>query len=187
MNFGIQERNVSVEPIDFVRVNKPAAEIAEAFTRWESDLELIPLSRPNRSQEDLEKVEIVTVEALAHRLERNTIFLIYSGSKLVGEINYQIDPPHVFKKVKGTAWIGITLGEKEARGKGIGVQAMQFLEKQVFEAGLKRIELGVFEFNAPAIALYRKMGYVEIGRIKDFTYWNGRMWQDIRMEKFPGT
>jgi RimJ/RimL family protein N-acetyltransferase len=46
-----------------------------------------------------------------------------------------------------------------------------------------RIELGVFEFNTVAIGLYKKMGYNEIGRIEDFTYWNGKMWQDIRMEK----
>lgn len=177
---------MQVEKISFVRIEKVSEEIAKTFTRWESDLGLIPLSRPNRSQEDLEKVEVVTIEALEHRLERNTIFLIYSGNKLVGEINYQIDPPQLFKKVEGTAWIGITIGEKEARGKRIGSQAMQFLEKEILIAGLKRIELGVFEFNKPAIALYRKMGYVEIRRIADFTFWNGRMWQDIRMEKFPG-
>lgn len=175
-----------MEKTSFLQLKQVSEEIAAAFTRWESDPELIPLSRPNQNQEDIEKIETVTVEALAHRLERNTVFLIYSGSKLVGEISYQIDPPHLFKKVKETAWIGITIGEKEARGKGIGIQAMQFLEKQILDAGLKRIELGVFEFNKPAIALYQKMGYVEIGRIKDFTFWNGRMWQDIRMEKFPG-
>ncbi len=175
-----------MEPVCFSRLDKANAEVAAAFTRWESDLSLIPLSRPNRSQEDIEKVEAVTVETLEHRLERNTIFLIYYGGKLVGEINYQVDPPQLFKKVEGTAWVGITIGEKDARGKGIGSQAMQFLEKQILATWLKRIELGVFEFNKPALALYRKMGYVEIGRIKDFTFWNGRMWQDIRMEKFPG-
>ena len=175
-----------MEKISFLQLKQPSEEIAAAFTRWESDLELVPFSRPNQSQEDIEKVETVTVEALARRLERHTIFLIYSGRKLVGEINYQIDPPQLFKKVEGTAWVGITIGEKEARGRGIGVKAMQFLEKQILDAGLKRIELGVFEFNKPAIALYQKMGYAEIGRIKDFTFWNGRMWQDIRMEKFPG-
>ena len=177
---------MQLEKISFVKLDQVSEEVAKMFSRWENDLELIPLSRPNRSREDLEKVEFITVEALEHRLERNTIFLIYHGSRLVGEINYQIDPPQLFRKVEGTAWVGITIGEKEARGKGIGFQAMQFLEKQVLAEGLKRIELGVFEFNRPAIALYKKMGYVEIGRIADFTFCDGRMWQDIRMEKFPG-
>lgn len=186
MNCVILERNKPVEQISFLHLDKANAEAAAAFSRWENDLELIPFSRPNRSQEDLETFEAVTVEALEKRLERNTIFLIYSDGKLAGEINYQVDPPQLFKKVEGTAWVGITIGEKDARGKGIGFKAMQFIEKQILAAGLKRIELGVFEFNRPAIALYQKMGYVEIGRIKDFTFWNGRMWQDIRMEKFPG-
>jgi hypothetical protein len=34
------------------------------------------------------------------------------------------------------------------------------------------------------IAEYQKAGYREIGRIPDFTYWNDKMWQDIRMEKY---
>jgi len=49
---------------------------------------------------------------------------------------------------------------------------------------LKRIELDVFEFNTQAIKLYRKLGYKEIARIPDFTYWQGKVWQDIRMEKY---
>ena len=32
-------------------------------------------------------------------------------------------------------------------------------------------------------SLLIKMGYKEIGRIDDFTYWDGKMWTDIRMEK----
>jgi RimJ/RimL family protein N-acetyltransferase len=46
------------------------------------------------------------------------------------------------------------------------------------------MELGVFEFNTHAIKLYEKTGFQEIGRIPDFTFWQGRMWQDIRMEKY---
>jgi len=45
--------------------------------------------------------------------------------------------------------------------------------------GLKRIELGVFEFNTNAINLYQKLGYKDIARINNFT-----CGQDIRMEKY---
>jgi len=61
---------------------------------------------------------------------------------------------------------------------------MRYLEEQIRDNGLHRIELGVFEFNLPAIKLYQKMGYQEISRIDDFTYWQGKMCQDIRMEKY---
>ena len=60
---------------------------------------------------------------------------------------------------------------------------MQFLEEQIKLTGLKRIESGVFEFNSNAIRLYQKLGYQEIGRVEGFTFWQGQMWQDIRMEK----
>jgi RimJ/RimL family protein N-acetyltransferase len=110
--------------------------------------------------------------------------LIYADGQLVGEMNFQIDPGHLFKKESGTAWIGIGIGDASARGKGVGTKAMQYLEKQIQVEGLKRIELGVFEFNTNAIKLYKNMGYQEIGRIDDFTCWQGRMWQDIRMEKY---
>jgi len=47
---------------------------------------------------------------------------------------------------------------------------MEYLEKEIGNKGLKRIELGVFEFNENARRLYLKLGYKEIGRIDDFTY-----------------
>jgi hypothetical protein len=44
--------------------------------------------------------------------------------------------------------------------------------------------LGVFEFNTSAIKLYQKAGYREIVRLPDFTHWQDKMWQDIRMKKY---
>lgn len=170
--------------IHFTKLIQPTLEIAEALTRWENDPSLIPLSRPNMNQDDLEKRHTVTLEDLSERLKHDRIFLIYLNEQLIGEMNYQLNPVHLFKKDTDTAWISITIGEKIGRGKGIGYQAMQYLEEQVKLQGLKRIELGVFEFNSKAIKLYQKSCYIEIGRIKDFTYWQGQMWQDIRMEKF---
>ena len=170
--------------IHFTKLTEPSSEIAEAFSRWENDASLIPFARPNRNKEDLEKRQTVNVDDLVQRLEHDQIYLIYLAAQLIGEMDFQIDPAHLFKKESGTAWIGISIGEESGRGKGIGYLAMQYLEEQIRLQGLKRIELGVFEFNTIAIKLYQKLGYVEIGRIKDFTYWNGQMWQDIRMEKY---
>ena len=170
--------------VHFASFVEPTPHIAEAFTRWENDPALIPFSRPNRTRQDLEKRAIVTLDELAKRQKYQHIYLIYLDTQLIGEMNYQVDPPHLFKKEGGTAWIGITIGEANGRGKGIGYQAVQYLEQQIQLHGFGRIELGVFEFNTPARALYQKLNYREIGRISDFTYWEGRMWQDIRMEKY---
>ena len=169
--------------IQFKKLTLPAPEIAAILNKWENDPELLPFIRPNATKEALEVRETTTVASLQERLERNQIYLVYLEGSLVGEISFQIDPRHLYKKVSGTAWIGITLGEASARGKGVGTRAMEYLEEEIVAQGLKRIELGVFEFNADAIKLYKKMGYIEIGRIENFTYWDGKMWTDIRMEK----
>ena len=170
--------------IKFKKLIKPDTEVLEYLNKWENDAALIPLIRPNRNQEALEIREVLTAQDLEERLVHNHTFLIYQDGQIIGEMDYQIDPKHVYKKETGTAWIGIILGEEIARGKGIGQQALQYLEEEIRKQGLKRIELGVFEFNTSAIKLYQKAGYQEIGRLPDFTYWNDRMWQDIRMEKY---
>ena len=159
-------------------------EVYSAFTKWENDPALVHLTRPNQSQADLEKESEVDSFELDARLFYNTIYLIYLDGQLVGEMSYQKDPQHLYKKEPGTAWIGITIGEESARGKGLGPLAMQHLEEEIRKAGYKRIELGVFEFNIPAQKLYQKMGYAEIGSIPNFTFWQNKMWTDIRMEKY---
>jgi RimJ/RimL family protein N-acetyltransferase len=175
---------VNEPSLRFERLTDPSAEIAARLRRWENDPALVPLIRPSKTRQEQEEPYPVTVETLTEQLEKLHIYLIYRGSELVGEMSYQVDPEYLLKKVAGTAWIGILIGEPQARGQGIGSQAIQHLEGRIGAAGLKRIELGVFEFNQTAISLYRKLGYQEIGRLDEFTYWQGRMWQDIRMEKY---
>lgn len=173
-----------MENIYFAPLVEPTVEIAEAFTRWENDLALIPLSRPNRNKEDLEKRHVVTRDDLVQRLQHQYIYLMYLEAHLIGEMSYQVDPDYLFKHERGTAWLSIIIGEAQGRGKGVGRQALHYLEQQICLHRLARIELGVFEFNSRALSLYQKLGYQEIGRINDFTYWQDQMWQDIRMEKY---
>jgi len=169
--------------IQFAKLTQPTPEVVSLLNKWENDPSLVHLIRPHPNAESLEQAENLTEESLAKRLERNHTYLIQLDGQWIGEISFQIDPPQLYNKEKGTAWIGITIGEEVGRGKGIGFTAIQYLEEQARAMGLKRAELGVFEFNIPAIKLYKKLGYQEIVRIDGFTYWDGKMWQDIRMEK----
>ena len=170
--------------VKFKKLTKPTIEIIECLNRWENDPALIPFIRPNNTRDDLESRKLLTINDLEQRLEHHHTYLIYLGDQLIGNMEYQIDPKVLYKKEPGTAWIGIMIGEASGRGKGIGYVGMKYLEEQIKRQGLKRIELGVFEFNKNAIKLYKKLGYKEIARINDFTYWQGKMWQDIRMEKY---
>lgn len=168
----------------FKKLKEPTLNLVEQMNRWDNDSTLIPLIRPNQNKMEFEKRYKMTIEDLTKRLENHEIHLIYLDDKVVGEMNFMVDPVHLLNKVPGTAWIGITIGEPEGRGKGIGQEAIHYLEEQIKKQGLKRVELGVFEFNIPAHKLYKKMGYTEIGRIENFTYWKEQMWTDIRMEKY---
>jgi RimJ/RimL family protein N-acetyltransferase len=170
--------------VKFRKLTEPTAEIAEYSTQWENDSTLIPFIRPNKDHQALEARETVTTQDLEQRLEHHQVYLIYLEERLIGEMDYQVDPKQVYKKETGTARIGIIIGKEIVRGKGIGHQALQYLEEEIRKQGLKRIELGVFEFNISAIKLYQRAGYKEIGRTPDFAYWQGKMWQDIRMEKY---
>ncbi|QBP42770.1 GNAT family N-acetyltransferase [Paenisporosarcina antarctica] len=168
----------------FIKLTEPTSNLVEVFNRWENDSTLIPLTRPNRNQSELELRYKLTLNELTKRLENHHIYLIYLDDQLIGEMNYMVDPIHLYKKEQGTAWIGITIGESEGRGKGIGYAAIQYLEDQIKKQGLKRVELGVFEFNKQAQKLYEKLGYKKIGSIDSFTFWQDKMWTDIRMEKY---
>lgn len=170
--------------IQFQKLIKPNAEIVEYLNKWENDPTLIPLIRPNKDKADLERRQILTIQDLEKRLEHHYTYLISLSNRLIGEMDYQVDPPYLYRKEAGTAWVGIIIGEETGRGKGIGYLALEYLEHELKSQGLKRIELGVFEFNTKAIKLYQRLGYKEIGRINDFTYWKSKMWQDIRMEKY---
>ena len=70
----------------------------------------------------------------------------------------------------------IELGERSARGRGVGARAMTMLLDHSFDAlRLQRIRLGVFEFNKPAIRLYQALGFTDDGRY-GWHFADGRFW-----------
>lgn len=50
------------------------------------------------------------------------------------------------------------------RGRGLGRRLIERAIAAAWEAGIERVELEVFAGNAPAVALYRKVGFLEEGR-----------------------
>lgn len=111
------------------------------------------------------------------------IFVIYVDELPVGNFSIMMDPGHLLKKEKGTAWLGLTIGDRDYWGSGVGTKAMDFFEERAQFHGAHRIELGVFEFNKRAQGFYKKLGYKEIGRLENFTWKDGKTFDDIRMEK----
>lgn len=64
----------------------------------------------------------------------------------------------------GTSECFIEVGAHGLRRRGVGAAAMRILLGIAFdELGLQTVRLGVFDFNTAAIALYRKVGFVDDG------------------------
>lgn len=177
------EKGVDGMTISLVPLKESSHDIVKTFNRWNNDPEIVHLIRPARSEEELTVEHNLTVETLAERLQTHDIFLIYADDRLVGEVNVMYDAAHLYNQEPGSAWLGLVIGEMVGRGKGVGTYALTLLEARLRSQGTPRIELGVFAFNEAARHLYEKLGYVEIARIKGFTYWNGTFHDDIRMEK----
>ncbi len=145
---------------------------------------LVPYMRPIRKKNDLKEQFLVTLDTLNKRLVKEFVYMIFANEQPVGQMSFQKNSELLYNNQPGTAWVGLMIGEPSAQRMGVGTAAMEYLEEQIFIEGSKRIELGVFEFNKPALNLYNKRGYKEIGRNKAFTYWQGRMWDNICMEKY---
>ncbi|WP_338082268.1 GNAT family protein [Exiguobacterium qingdaonense] len=169
--------------MSLVPLTVASGDIVDTFNRWNNNPEIVHLIRPCRSEEELTAYHEMTLEDLTERLLTHDIFLIYVDDLLVGEMNVMYDPPHLYRQEPGTAWLGLVIGETSGRGKGVGTEALRLLEETLRAKQTPRMELGVFAFNHAAHRLYTKCGYEEIGRIEQFTYWDGQLWSDIRMEK----
>jgi ribosomal protein S18 acetylase RimI-like enzyme len=70
------------------------------------------------------------------------------------------------------------------RGAGLGEQLLKACLTHAPRSGIEKIELTVYTSNAPAIALYRKHGFAEIGVSLDYRRLDGVTYDALLMEKF---
>jgi RimJ/RimL family protein N-acetyltransferase len=107
--------------------------------------------------------------------ERRRIFAAVEegNDEPVGHAMVSLRPEH------GLGLIGRVLIAPARRGSGLATAMMRELLRLGFdELGLHRVQLLVYAFNAPAIALYERLGFVVEGRLRDSTkgtdgYWTG--------------
>jgi len=78
--------------------------------------------------------------------------------------------------VNRTAEFSIFIGEKSFWGKGLASEATRLVLKHgFFELNLNRIYLYVLESNKDAINLYKKVGFVQEGLLRDGVYKNNML------------
>ncbi|MDQ0897491.1 GNAT family N-acetyltransferase [Paenibacillus sp. V4I7] len=101
--------------------------------------------------------------------KENSNTLIYGVlHKETGKVIGHISLGKIDKKNKSARVGKVLVGDKKVRGKGIGQVMMKEILKVAFnELRLHRVSLGVFDFNASAIACYEKAGFVKEGLHRD--------------------
>lgn len=82
----------------------------------------------------------------------------------VAEVNGQIVGYSCVWRVVDTCHLLRVATAPGLRRRGVGRALLLRLEARARAAGLREVELEVASRNAPAIALYRALGYVEVGR-----------------------
>ncbi|MCC6704308.1 MAG: GNAT family N-acetyltransferase [Thermomicrobiales bacterium] len=94
--------------------------------------------------------------------------------ELIGRVDFdELDP------IDRTCELSIMLGAEAGRGKGYGADACHTLLEHLFsDRQIERVWLSVIDWNAPAIRLYEKLGFVHEGRLER-TIWLEGGWHDL--------
>jgi RimJ/RimL family protein N-acetyltransferase len=101
-------------------------------------------------------------------------FAAEADGELVGQI-------FVLRSHHGFGEIGMMVA-RDRRGQGIGTALMEAAIGWAREQGLHKLSLDVFAHNEAALALYRKLGFVEEGRrVKHYRRASGELWDAIEM------
>jgi len=153
-------------------------EYIESFLRWFNDPEItqyLVMYRPLTQMEEEDWFENL-------KNWQDTIFFSIvvseedSSEKLIGNCGI-----HNINWKNRVGEVGIAIGEKQYHNKGFGTEAMELLLEYGFNTvNLNRIELFVYDYNTRAINMYKKLGYTEEGRKRQFI-WNKGKYHDAIM------
>lgn len=125
------------------------------FRRWRSDPEVLRWLFSERAPTEAEQQH--WFESLASD-ETKTAFMVETATgRAIGQAKFdRID------RERGCAELGLMIGERAERGKGLGAEACRLLIQYGFEElALRRIDCLVLADNEPALGLYRKLGFRE--------------------------
>lgn len=104
--------------------------------------------------------------------------VLNDGDALIGHISL-----HDINHLNRNAFLGIFIGEQEHRGKGYGAEAIRLILGFGFNTmNLNNIMLSVHADNLAGIACYKKVGFREVGRRREWVFKNGKYIDVIYMD-----
>ena len=148
-----------------------------AFRRWYRDPEVARLARYQDGPMAIEEIDrFFQARAIGSESMAMAIH-VRATDRLVGTCALsQMDGDN------GSAMYHVTVGEKDAWGRGFGTEATRLIVDHAFATlGLHRVALAVFEFNERAIRSYASCGFVTEGRAREAIWRDGRWWDELSM------
>jgi RimJ/RimL family protein N-acetyltransferase len=113
------------------------------------------------------------------RYPHAAVFVAETDKRIVGRLSVARDPHPASAHV---ADVGVMIA-REHRRRGFGRALMQAAEAWAREAGVRKLELHVFPYNEPAIALYESLGYRREGLRRGHYERNGELLDAVLMAK----
>jgi RimJ/RimL family protein N-acetyltransferase len=165
-----------------VALRRPHPADLPAVTRWYRDREIARLTRYQArpmSETEIERFfqqRMLAPDALAYSIVE------LPDWRLIGFTTFS-----ALDGDNGSVMFHITIGERDAWGRGLGTEATSLMLGHAFERlGLHRVGLSVFSYNVRAIRAYEKAGFRIEGRLRDAILRDGEYWDEIQMGVLAG-
>jgi RimJ/RimL family protein N-acetyltransferase len=148
------------------------------FARWFSDLELTAYLgsagmsfMPEHEQEWYDGV-------VKDRINKTFAIVVREGQRVIGSAGLQS-----INLRRGTAELGIAIGDKSAWGQGYGSETVRLLCDYGFTfLGLHTIYLWHVAYNQRGHHAYLKAGFKQAGRLRETEVFNGQRYDQILMD-----
>lgn len=162
-NFKIDD----IELINFVNLNEDEKNIVLGMRNHKTVRRWMYNSRIISPQEHYRFIKSLKKDS------KNFYFLVKRQNKPIGVVYLtRVD------FMNGNGYLGL-YANPLSREKKIGTVLGSILLKLVFDiVGLHTLKLEVIEDNERAIHLYKKLGFVEEGRLREFVFRDGK-WKDV--------
>lgn len=149
---------------------------ASYLYRWVND----PDTRPYHNRALIESIteEVDWTTGLSKRKLTNQVWMIVSSDGTrIGTMGL-----HNISWKDGTATTGAIFGAEKHRNQGIGTMAKMALLNHAFNVqNLRAILSEAVAFNLRSINYSLKCGYVEIGRIPNWIFWEGQYYDHVML------
>jgi ribosomal-protein-alanine N-acetyltransferase len=146
----------------FLRTLIPGKDRLQNYLTWMTDKASNPFIQGIREDTNLQDLEEY-IEAKNSSLDAILLGIFLRDSfEHIG--NVKLEP--IFEGQDAT--LGILIGEKSWRGKGVGFEVISRIIVYSFqELNLRKLNLGVDTNNTPAISLYQKLGFRQSNDVSD--------------------